>query len=284
MTHESAAAFGLADSWLETAPGENTHYHDCGAGMPVTLVHGSGPGVSAAANWWRNVPALAVRHRVIAHDLIGFGETLPAAGTQYGIAAWEQHTLRLLDALNIERTWLVGNSLGGWVAFQLALDYPERVAGIVSMGTGGAARPAAAPAPAGEYASAERIRGVLSRFVTEQGLLTDELVAARASIAALPGAEERFNAALAARDHDRADNPLDLEALRELAMPVLLVHGRSDHIIPLARSLALLDVLAHADLYAMAGCGHWSQIERAEQFNRLVLDFLAAHQTHETQR
>lgn len=141
--YQTDAFFNLEDHWLETAPGELTHFHQAGAGTPILFLHGSGTGVSAAANWWLNLNALADVGHCYAIDSIGYGQTVVADGTEYGIKAWVDHAIRFLDKAGIEKTWVVGNSLGGWLAFQMALDYPERLHGIISMGTGGAAQTAA---------------------------------------------------------------------------------------------------------------------------------------------
>lgn len=278
VTEDSKASLlGLKGQWLETAPGEQTYYHDLGAGIPLTLLHGSGPGVCAAANWWPNAGPLSARHRVVALDLLGFGQTKPAPDARYGIDAWGEQTLRLLDALGIDQTWLVGNSLGGWVAFQLAIDHPDRISGVISMGTGGAPRPPAAPAARGQYAAPGRMNDALSAYVFNADVVTDELAGVRAWLTERPGAAERFNAARAARDHDREHHPLDSDALARLDMPVLLIHGREDRIIPVSRSWDLVNVIPRADLYVMSHCGHWSQIDRVEQFNQLVLEFVDGH-------
>ncbi|MFV2175518.1 alpha/beta fold hydrolase [Actinomadura sp. LOL_016] len=269
--------FGLEDRWRETAPGELTHYHDLGDGVPVTLLHGSGAGVSAAANWWLNLPDLSRGNRAIALDLLGFGRTVVAPGTAFGIDAWVEHTVRLLDALGIERTWLVGNSLGGWVAFQMALSHPDRLLGIVSMGTGGAPRTSVLAGHARPQVSVEGIRKVLREFVTDASLVTGELVQARYNAASAPGAQERFQQVVQARDHDRVHHPLDLDALKGFDRPVLLVHGREDTVIPVSRSLELAEVLPRADLHLFSHCGHWSQVERAAEFNRIVAEFLRTH-------
>ncbi len=79
------AFFGLEDKWLETAAGELTHYHDLGEGTPILFLHGSGTGVTAAANWWLNLPELSRYGRCIAIDSIGYGQSVVADGTAYGI-------------------------------------------------------------------------------------------------------------------------------------------------------------------------------------------------------
>jgi 2-hydroxymuconate-semialdehyde hydrolase len=269
--------FGLDGRWVETAPGELTHYHDLGEGVPITFVHGSGPGVSAAANWWRNLPALAEGHRVVALDLVGFGQTVTRADAAFGINPWVDHIVRLLDALEIERSWLVGNSLGGWIALQMGIDRRDRVLGIVSMGTGGAPRPAAVAPRRGEHSTMAGIGTALQQFVVDETVLTEELIEARRRAASEPGAEERFRAVIAARDYDRAHHPLTDEALAQLDVPILLVHGREDRIIPPSRSWELARTLPRADFHLMANCGHWSQIERAEDFNTLVAEFVRSH-------
>lgn len=269
--------FGLEDAWLPTADGELTHLHEAGHGVPVVLLHGSGAGVSAAANWWLNVPELSREQHTLAIDLIGFGQTIEPENAAFGIRAWGEHVLRVLDAKGIDRTWLVGNSLGGWVAFQFALDHPDRVAGIVSMGTGGAPRTKALANHARPQITPEGIRKALEDFVVDHSLVSEQLVQERFRAASRPGAGERFSRVIAARDVDRSSLPLDLNALAELDVPVLLIHGREDSVIPLSRTLELGAVLPRADIHVFSNCGHWSQVEKAREFNGVVSQFLAQH-------
>lgn len=268
--------FGIESQWIDTAPGEVTHYHDLGEGTPVLFLHGSGAGVSAAANWWLNLSTLSESMRAIAVDLTGFGQTKEPLDAPFGIKAWVEHCIRLLDALGIEKTWLVGNSLGGWVAFQLALDYPERIAGIISMGTGGAKRTNALKSHARPELSVPGIRQALLDFVVDSHLVSDELVEARFQAATGEGANERFQRVIAARDIDRESLPLDFDKLAQLDISVLLIHGRQDKVIPLSRSLSLAEAIPSADLHVFSHCGHWSQVERAKDFNVLVGGYIRA--------
>lgn len=268
--------FGLKDQWLETAQGELTHYHEMGEGTPVLFLHGSGTGVSAAANWWLNLPALAKNMRCIAIDSIGYGQTVVAEGTQYGIREWVEHAIRVLDALKIEKTWLVGNSLGGWVALQMAIDYPDRIAGIISMGTGGAKKTAALAGHAKPTLTEEGIRKTLEQFVVDKSLVTDELVTVRYEAALNDSASDRLYEVITARDRDREIFPLDFEKLAQLTMPVLLIHGTQDTVIPVSRTWDLLQVIPHADVHIFSQCGHWSQVERADEFNQVITAYLAS--------
>ncbi|MDO4997882.1 MAG: alpha/beta fold hydrolase [Neisseria sp.] len=276
-TYQTPSFFGLADKWLATAEHELTHYHEMGSGEAVLFLHGSGTGVSAAANWWLNLPALSQHARCIAIDSIGYGQTQVADGTEYGIRAWVAHAIRVLDALGIEQTWLVGNSLGGWVALQLAIDYPERVLGIVSMGTGGAKQTAALAAHAKPVLTADGIRQTLQQFVVDHDLISDELVEVRFAAALNDSAHARLQEVVAARERDREQFPLDFERLKQLTCPMLLIHGMQDTVIPVSRTWDLLQVLPHADAHLFSQCGHWSQVERADEFNQVVAAFWQQH-------
>jgi len=269
--------FGLEDKWLQTAEGEITHYHDLGEGTPILFLHGSGTGVTAAANWWLNLPDLSGSGRCIAIDSVGYGQTVVPEGIEYGIKEWVRHAVRVLDALNIEKTWIVGNSIGGWVAMQFAIDYPERLLGIVSMGTGGAKKTAALSGHAKPELSEAGIRRTLEQFVVDKSLVTDELVSLRYASALNDTASDRLVDVVAARDRDRDALPLDLDVLGKLQIPVLLVHGMQDIVIPPSRTWELLNVIPTADAHIFNQCGHWSQVERAEEFNQVIKAYLARH-------
>jgi len=267
--------FGLEDKWIETAEGELTHYHDLGEGTPILFLHGSGTGVTAAANWWLNLPQLSEHGRCIAIDSIGYGQTIAADDVEYGIKEWVRHAVRVLDALGIEKTWIVGNSLGGWLAFQFALDYPERLLGIVSMGTGGAKLTKALKGHSNPNLSEEGIRETLELFVVNKDLVTDDLVKLRYQSALNDTATDRLKEVVAARDRDRTELPLDFERLAKLDIPVLLIHGMQDHVIPVSRTWEILNTIPHADAHVFSQCGHWSQVERADEFNEVVSSYIS---------
>lgn len=234
--------FGLEDKWLETAPGELTHYHELGEGAPILFLHGSGTGVTAAANWWLNLPEISQVGRCIAIDSIGYGQTVVAERTEYGIREWGEHAVRVLDALGIEKTWIVGNSLGGWLALQLAIDHPERLLGVISMGTGGAKLTGALKGHSNPTLSEEGIRTTLEQFVVDKSLITDELVSLRYQSALNDTASDRLAEVVAARDRDRHELPLDFDVLAKLDIPVLLIHGTNDVVIPVQRTLSLIHI------------------------------------------
>jgi pimeloyl-ACP methyl ester carboxylesterase len=94
------------------ADGVETRYHSAGDGPPLVLLHGSGPGVSSWSNWGASIPALAQRFRVVAIDMVGFGETERPDGLRYGSKTWTDHVVAVLEALNIGAANFIGNSLG----------------------------------------------------------------------------------------------------------------------------------------------------------------------------
>ncbi len=108
------------------ADGIQTNYLEAGtaSGTPLVLLHGSGPGVTAWANWRLAIPELAKTRRVLAPDAAGFGYTERKAGTVYGLDLWVRHIVGFLDALGIGQADLVGNSFGG--ALTLAVAAPPR--------------------------------------------------------------------------------------------------------------------------------------------------------------
>ncbi len=275
--HTTDPFFGLDDKWVQTAPGELTHYHELGEGVPVLFLHGSGTGVTAAANWWLNLPALSAHGRCIAIDSIGYGQTIAPDDTEFGIREWVEHAVRVLDALGIEKTWIVGNSLGGWLAFQFAIDHPERLLGIVSMGTGGAKLTGALKGHSNPVLTEEGIRATLETFVVDKSLVSDELVSLRYQSALNDTATDRLARVVAARDRDRYALPLDFDALARLEIPVLLIHGMQDVVIPVSRTWDLLNTIPLADAHVFNQCGHWSQVEKADEFNEVVGAYLARH-------
>lgn len=274
-SYRTPTGFHLEDRWIATGPGEVTHYHEIGEGVPVVFLHGSGTGVSAAANWWLTLPVAGRRVRAIAPDLIGWGASIEPEDAPLGIREWGDHVLRVLDALGIHRAWFVGNSLGGWIALQLAIDHPDRLLGIVSMGTGGAIqRTAALQKHLDPDITPEGLQKAFEVFVTDPTLVPRWMVDARREVAEYEVGNGRLSRVMAARERDRHALPLRPEDLERVDLPVLLVHGRQDRVIPVQRTLDLVGWLPKSDALLFNGCGHWSMIERADSFNTALTEFI----------
>lgn len=273
--HTAATSPEIGDT--VTVHGVRTNYHDVGSGPPVVLVHGSGPGVSAWANWRLTLPELSQRHRVLAPDVLGFGYTERPAAVRYAVATWVDHLVGFLDALGLERVSVVGNSFGGALALHLVTQHPDRVDKLVLMGSVGVPFEITAGLDAvwGFEPSLAAMRAVLDVFAHDRSLVSDELARLRLAAATRPGVHEAYVAMFPSPRQAAVDALVVEEAqIRGIDRPTLIVHGRDDEVIPLATSLRLLSLIEPAQLHVFGRCGHWVQIERAVEFTRLVNDFL----------
>lgn len=273
---------GTVDSDLRTAVvvanGIRTSYLSAGEGAPVVLVHGSGPGVNAQSNWRLTAPALGRRFRVLAPDVVGFGATERPDGISYDIETWTAHLLGFLDAMDLDQVDLVGNSFGGALSLRLAAEHPDRVRRLALMGSVGVSFPLTDGLDvAWSYTpSIENMRRLLDTFAFSRELVTDELAELRYRASIEPGVQEAY-ASMFPPPRQKALDALitDRERLRRLPHETLLFHGREDAVIPLSSTLELLEIIPKAQLHVFGRSGHWTQIEWAEQFNRILGDFLA---------
>lgn len=259
------------------AAGIVTNYHDVGTGQPVLFIHGSGPGVSAWANWRLVLPECAKQCRVIAPDMVGFGFSERPPGISYDMETWLRQAVGLLDALNIEQTDLVGNSFGGALALALAIRYPERVRRLVLMGSVGVPFEItpALDAVWGYTPSLENMRRLLDMFAYDRSLVNEELAQLRYAASIRPGFQESFAAMFPAPRQRWVDAMASrIEEIKALPHETLVIHGREDQVIPLSNSLTLANLISRSQLHVFGRCGHWTQIEHAARFTRLVTDFL----------
>jgi 2-hydroxymuconate-semialdehyde hydrolase len=272
-------ALDLAAGEYLDAGGYATHYHETGAGDTVLLIHGSGPGVSAWANWRLVIPNLAARFHVVAPDLLGFGYSERPAGVTYSKDVWIDHLIAFLDAKGVARTSVIGNSLGGALALGLAVKRPGLVERMVLMGSAGIDFPITEGLDAvwGYEPSVENMRHVISEyFAADRSIATDDLVRLRYEASIQPGFQESYGSMFPA---PRQDGVRALttppEQIARIEAPTLLIHGRDDKVIPLATSMTLLNTLPNAELHVFGKCGHWVQIERSAEFNELASSFFS---------
>ncbi len=261
------------------AGGVPTNVHVVGDGPPVVLLHGSGPGVTAFANWRLTMPHLARRFRVVAPDLLGFGFTERPADNRYDKERWLGHVEKTLDALDLKQVDLVGNSFGGALALAFAIARPERVRRLVLMGSVGVRFDITAGLDAvwGYTPSFENMRKLLDVFAYDRRLVNDELAQLRYQASIQPGFQESFSAMFPAPRQRWVDAMASDEAsIHKLPHKTLVIHGRDDKVIPLAASLRVAELLPDAELHVFNRCGHWTQIEHAARFNELVTGFFAA--------
>ena len=260
------------------AAGHRTNCLVSGAGQPLVLLHGSGPGVSAWSNWSGVLDPLADRFRVIAPDMAGFGLSEPQESTTYSMKVWVAQLVGLLDALEIDRAALVGNSFGGGLALATALRHPDRVRALVLLGT-----------PAGEFEQTEGLRAgwhyepsleemasILGLFPHDPAVVTDAMVQTRYELSARPGAQEAFRRLIPEpAGPGTIVRGVPEDSLAQITQPSLVLHGREDAVIPVELGLRLNRCIPRSQLHIFGQCGHWVQIERRREFVALVTDFLA---------
>lgn len=260
------------------AAGYRTNVHDLGEGFPVMMIHGSGPGVTAWANWRPVMPELARNRRVIAPDMLGFGYSERPADQTYNRERWVKHAIGVLDELGLEQVDLVGNSFGGGLALALAIEHPQRVRRLVLMGSVGVSFPITRGLDEvwGYEPSLDTMRQLMEVFAYDKSLLTEELAEMRYQASVRPGFQESFAAMFPAPRQRWVDNLASKEEdIRALPHETLILHGREDEVIPLEASLKLAELINRAQLHVFGRCGHWTQIEHASRFARLVNDFLS---------
>ena len=259
------------------ANGITTNYHDQGQGSPVLLLHGSGPGVSAWANWRLVLPALAENFRALAPDVVGFGFTERPDNISYDMETWLRHTLDFLDALEIEQTHVIGNSFGGALALALAIKAPERVSRLVLMGSVGLdfELTEGLDLTWSYTPSLENMRQLLDLFACDRMLVTDELAQLRYEASLRPGVQKSYAAMFPAPRQEGIRKICSHETeVRNIEHETLIIHGREDRIIPASVSERLFRCIRNSQLHIFGNCGHWTQIEHNRRFNQLVTDFL----------
>ncbi|NUT35819.1 MAG: alpha/beta fold hydrolase [Hamadaea sp.] len=264
------------------------HHDEAGDadGTPVVLLHGGGPGATGMSNFGRNLPVFAERFRTLVVDQPCYGRSLTTDVTGHYFTFAAAKLAELLDKLGVERVHLVGNSLGGGTAVRFALDFPGRADRLVLMGPGGLSVNVFTPDPtegvralmafaAPPGPSPEKLRAFLRTLVVDQSLITDELVAERFAAASSREAL-RAMAAMGASftDPAHAEQGLLWREAHRLRQRVLLVWGREDRVNPLDGALLAFKLIPRAQLHVFGRCGHWAQLERFDEFNRLAIDFL----------
>lgn len=271
LTYESTSRMVATRRW-------NIHINEAGTGQPLILLHGSGPGATGWSNFSAVIPRLAQHYRVIAVDMPGWGESDPVT--------WQERDhstalLDLLDALEIDTATIIGNSMGGGTTLRFGYEHPERVHRLITMGSSSGAPTLMGAAGLTEglkvlqkgyrQPSFETLKELVDVMTFDSKFATDELI------------QQRTDMVLAHPEHARnfidgtGKKPvveLDHARLRDITAPVLLFHGRDDRVVHFEHSLRLTSMLPNSRMYLINGCGHWLQIEHAEEFAEQVLHFL----------
>lgn len=262
------------------AMGLKTNYLEMGEGKPIILIHGSGPGVSAYANWRLVLPKVSQYARVIAVDMAGFGYTELDPDATYTIEYWLEHLTAFLDALGIEQASFLGNSFGGVLSTHFALRNPERVERIAMMGSNLLPFDIT-PALDKLWGQHELSREVMTEhmrfFPWDQSIITDDLVTSRLNACARPDYQAAFASMFPApRQKSVEALALSEEQLGTLQCEALLLHGREDIVVPPDVSIRAHRAIPRSQLHMFGQTGHWVMIERTKTFCALIEEFFSA--------
>ena len=289
MTATDQYTFEATSHYADLPSGLRLHYHEAGAGNAETivLVHGGGPGASGWSNFGGTLAAMAGRFRVIVPDQVGYGRSSKPAELPKQFYTYSADAIaELLDQLGGERAHFVGNPLGGGTSVRFAHTHGRKAGRLVLMAPGGLNLNVLSPDPtegvkrlmdftAPPGPSRDKLASFLKTLVFDQAMITDDLLDERYALASDPEALQGM-AAMGATFW----NPAMMEEgqlwreVHKLRQRVLLVWGREDRVNPLDGALVALKLIPRAQLHVFGGCGHWAMLEKFDEFNRLVTDFV----------
>lgn len=271
-----------ADHVLDLGDGLRLHYRDEGpvAAPVLLLLHGYG---DSHATWEGWAAELRARHRVISLDLPGHGLTAAPAGTVIDRDAFARIVRRFITALQLPPVVLAGNSMGGGIAWTLALAAPEALRGLVLVAAAGWPMPATTPSLAFRLLAHPWGRALLARIdnrplihqalraqVGDPALITDALVDRWALYQRYPG-----HRAILMSTAPGAQPPVTAERLASLQCPTLVLHGEVDPILPVDHSQRFAAAIAGAELIVYPGVGHLPQREMPARSAADVAAFIA---------
>lgn len=246
--------------------GQSIRYIEAGQGPAVILLHGLG-GVKEM--WMANFAALSNRHHVYALDQIGFGHSDKPL-LEYKIATWVDFLYGFMQAEKIRQATLVGNSLGGWIALEFTSEHPDTVEKLVLVDAAGLAWGRGGPVVDLNPSSLVGWRVLLESLFYDKTRVTDQLVL------------QVFTDHLRNNDGYTIERTLagfaqaqfEDEKLSSIHVPTLVVWGREDELIALSRGEKFRDGIPGAKLVVLEHCGHLPELEKPDDFNQTVLDFL----------
>jgi len=251
------------------------YYEVHGEGEPLVMIQGLGTDISG---WALQVAPLSERYRVVLFDNRGVGRS-DTPEPPYSVAKMTDDTVALIDALGIDRAHVLGLSLGGMVAQELAVRMPQRLKSLVLVSTASRFPPLTRHTlqvwlrMAEEGACLEtRLREMFSWWFTDRFFEKEKWVAAVLNVFLgnpHPQPVQCYRGQIAAcLEYDSSDCP------GQIAVPALVVAGRKDILVPCGLSQQLADGIPGSELAFLEGAGHAMHAEIPDEFNRVVLDFL----------
>lgn len=264
-----------------------TSYLEAGQGDPVVLLHGGEFGAGAELGWERNIAALAAQHRVLAPDMLGFGDTAKVVDFTDGRGMRIRHIARFCEQVGVDSAYFVGNSMG---AVNLFVDITSEsavlpVRGMVAICGGGEIQRNEFSAALYDYdATLPAMRKIVEALFYSPSYPADDAYVQRryqASIA--PGAWEALAAARFRRPGLEAPPlPSSARAYERITVPTLVVEGGGDKLLPAGWAADIAGQIRGARSAVVDSAGHCPQIEQPDAVNALLLEFLAEHKVTST--
>lgn len=256
-----------------------TYCIEQGSGDPVILIHGGGAGADSISNWAACLPFFSKRKRVIAFDMVGFGQTDKPDPTNftYSQAARNSQAVSFIEALGLERVSIVGNSMGGATALGVAARRPDLVENLVLMGSAGIpGMDSAVLDPVINYDfTLDGMRRIIAVLTNPDYVIDEEQVRYRYELTLKPDTQAAYTAIMGwVRDNEFG---YSLDEIKRIQTRTLVVHGKEDKVVPLAHAYKFLELLENSSAYLIPHCGHWVMKEYPEIFSRVTLDFLDAY-------
>lgn len=261
-------------------------YYDAGDGPTLLFLHGSGPGVTGWRNFRGVLPTFAAHFRCLILEFPGFGVSDDFGG--HPMITAQGAVTPFLDALNVDRVDIVGNSMGGGVGINFAIHNPDRIGKLVTIG--GIGTNVFSPGPSEgirllqeftEDPTRQRLVDWLNSMVYDQALVTDQLIEERWKLATDPetlaSARRMYGKAAFAQMMammKSADVPMPWALMHKVSAETLLTWGRDDRVSPLDMALIPMRTIPNAELHVFPNCGHWAMIEAKTAFESVVLGFL----------
>ena len=270
------------ESRYATVDGISTHYVVTGDGPPVLLLHGLGASV---VTWRDNLGPLSTAFRVYAVDLPGHGDS-DKPDIDYAVDTMVRFVVRFMESLDLESTAIIGNSIGGALGLITALRHPDLISRLILVDSAGLGREVSpylrlVSIPGlGALLESSRVGGtrfMLKKVFVDQSFVTQELLDELYRSRQMPGAKEAVVRVIRRTVGLRGVRKeyVYLNDLPRLNIPLMLVWGAQDLILPVSHAYRASEAAPHARLKVFDGSGHWSHMERASEFNSLALDFLS---------
>jgi 4,5:9,10-diseco-3-hydroxy-5,9,17-trioxoandrosta-1(10),2-diene-4-oate hydrolase len=268
----------MKETTHRVAGGYDIHVKEAGEGPALVFIHGSGPGASGLSNFRQNVaPFVDAGYRVILPDLIGYGASSKPEDIDYTLTLFTDTLYEALKAHGIDKATLIGNSLGGGVAIQMALDHPGFATQLVLMAPGCIeelpvyfAMPGIADMRSSfgspDFSLADQ-RRLGENLVYDPKHITDALVEERFAVAR----QQPKDVITRMRTHNVRPR------LGEIKVPILLFWGQNERFMPLSGIQYFFEACDDVRCVTFNKVGHWVQVERASEFNRYAIEFLDEH-------